>query len=90
MSIEKRLENRFIREVKSIKGAAVKFGFDGWPDRVALLPGGRIIFVEFKDARGTFSARQILRLKWLRENGFEAYGVSDDGGLSEILKKLMK
>lgn len=48
---EKTIEQKFTAAVKNAGGLALKFtspGFDGVPDRLALLPGGRMAFVEVK------------------------------------------
>ena len=47
---EKTIEKKLISETKAIGGIAPKLvspGFDGMPDRMVLLPGGRIGFVEY-------------------------------------------
>ena len=46
---EKTIEKKLADAVKSRGGLAPKFtspGFDGMPDRIVLLPGGRMAFVE--------------------------------------------
>ena len=46
---EKIIEQKFRAAVRTAGGVAVKFvspGLDGMPDRLALLPGGRMAFVE--------------------------------------------
>ena len=46
---EKNIEQKFLTAVKAVGGVAVKFvspGLDGMPDRLALLPGGKMAFVE--------------------------------------------
>lgn len=48
---EKAIEQKFVAAVKAAGGLAVKFtspGFDGVPDRMALLPDGKMAFVEVK------------------------------------------
>ena len=48
---EKTIEKKLADAVKSRGGLAPKFtspGFDGMPDRIVLLPGGRMAFVEVK------------------------------------------
>ena len=48
---EKIIEQKFRAAVRAAGGVAVKFvspGLDGMPDRLALLPGGRMAFVEVK------------------------------------------
>lgn len=48
---EKVIERKLVQAVKSAGGVAPKFvspGFDGMPDRIVLLPGGHLGFVEVK------------------------------------------
>jgi hypothetical protein len=48
---EKQIERRLVAEVKAAGGWCPKFispGADGMPDRIVLMPGGRIAFVEVK------------------------------------------
>lgn len=50
--LESTVEKRLCKKVKNeLQGWALKFispGFSGVPDRIVLLPGGRIYFVELK------------------------------------------
>ena len=49
--LEKHIEQQFVKAVRAAGGIAPKLtcpGFDGMPDRLALLPGGKIVFVEVK------------------------------------------
>ena len=46
------------------------FGIIGVPDRICLLPGGRLIFVELKKPRGTVKPWQARMHTRLRELGF--------------------
>jgi len=48
---EKEIEKKLVLEAKKRGGLAVKFvspGFDGMPDRILLMPEGKIAFVEVK------------------------------------------
>ena len=48
---EKSVEQKLVRAVRVAGGIAPKFvspGFDGMPDRIVILPGGKIGFVEVK------------------------------------------
>ena len=48
---EKTIEQNLVKAVKNSGGIAPKLvspGFDGMPDRLVLLPGGKIGFVEVK------------------------------------------
>ena len=49
--LEKKIEQKLVREVKKKGGIAPKWvspGFAGIPDRIVLLPKGKIAFVEVK------------------------------------------
>ena len=59
--MEKDIERYFCRQVKAIGGYAFKWvspGRRGVPDRIVLLPGGKVWFVELKAAGGRLSALQ--------------------------------
>jgi len=48
---EKTIEQHLVAAVKAAGGICPKLvcpGFDGMPDRIMLMPGGRIAFVEVK------------------------------------------
>jgi hypothetical protein len=74
MSIEKYLERKLREGVLQRKGWALKFhclSFTGMPDRMVLLPGGRVFFVELKDRGVNPSPRQRVVHEWLDRNGFD-------------------
>jgi len=78
---EKTLEQKFRAAVKAIGGLALKFtspGFDGVPDRIVLLPGGKMAFVEVKAPGEKTRPLQLARHRLLRRLGFKVY-VLDDG-----------
>lgn len=59
---------------KRVPGMYLKFvspGDAGVPDRILILPGGRIIFIELKTARGQLSPLQTYQILRLREMGAE-------------------
>ena len=70
---EKTIEQKLIAETKAIGGIAPKLvspGFDGMPDRMVLLPGGRIGFVEVKAPGKVPRPLQVARHRLLQELGF--------------------
>ena len=59
--LESRVEKVLTLGVKLRGGWAIKLvspGYAGMPDRLVLLPGGRVIFVELKTEIGRLSPRQ--------------------------------
>lgn len=70
--LEKDIEKLFRDEIKKAGGKAYKFtspGNDGVPDRIVMLPGGRIVFVELKTDTGKLSRLQELQCKQIAELG---------------------
>ena len=70
--LEKDIEKLFRDEIKKAGGKAYKFtspGNDGVPDRIVMLPGGRIVFVELKTDTGKLSKLQELQCKQIAELG---------------------
>lgn len=91
MDEESRIERRLAVSVKKMGGMAVKFtspGLDGVPDRIVLLPGRKIAFVELKAPGKKPRPLQIKRMRQLKSLGFPVYvvdGVEQIGGvLDEI------
>lgn len=70
--LEKDIEARLVRGVKALGGKAYKFvspGNIGVPDRMIVLPGGKIIFAELKTDSGVLSAMQRAQIKQLQDLG---------------------
>lgn len=44
-------------------------GNDGAPDRIVILPGGSVIFIELKDTTGKLMANQRVQISRLRKQG---------------------
>ncbi len=80
MEREKDIEANIRREIMKMGGMFLKFvspGNDGVPDRIAIFPDGRIIFVELKTQHGKLSqiqAYQIDRLLNLNQQVCVVYG----------------
>jgi hypothetical protein len=78
---EKLTEQKLVRVVKDSGGIAVKFvspGYDGMPDRLVLLPYGKIAFVEVKANGMKPRPLQIRRHVLLRRLGFLVYILDDE------------
>lgn len=74
IELEKDIERRLVKIVKSHGGLCLKWVCPGWsgvPDRLVLLPGGRVRFVELKRPKGgRLSSRQLWWRQKLRDLGF--------------------
>lgn len=88
---EKDVECRLVSEVKKRGGICPKWvspGFDGVPDRIVLLPDGRIGFVEVKAKGKRPRPLQTARLEHLRRLGFKVYVLDDVSQIGGILDDL--
>jgi len=85
---ERDIERRFVAAVKQVGGIAPKFtspGQDGFPDRLVLLPEGRIAFVEVKATGKKPRALQLRRHEQLRRLGFKVYVLDGPEQINQIL-----
>lgn len=89
--LEKDIEKQLVNETKRMRGLALKFtspGFVGVPDRLLLLPGGKLAFVEVKRAGEKPRPIQISRHKLLRKLGFKVYVLDSKKQIKEILDEI--
>ena len=85
--LEKKIEQRLRVIAKKAGGLAIKWvspGFDGVPDRILILPGGRIIFVELKRPGAKPTPIQERVIEKLRGLGADVRVVDSIGGVDEI------
>ena len=88
---EKQIEQKLVRAVKTMGGLAPKFispGMGGMPDRLVLLPGQRVAFVETKAKGEVMRPLQIKRKRQLTRLGFRVYCVDNIGAIGEILNEI--
>ena len=88
---EKYIEQKMVAAVKSLGGMAPKFvspGIDGMPDRIVLLPMGRIAFVECKATGKKMRPLQNKRKKQLEALGFLVYCLDDIEQIGGILSEI--
>ncbi|MBH8600504.1 VRR-NUC domain-containing protein [Thermoactinomyces sp. CICC 23799] len=87
---EKQIEQRFKREVERRGGLALKFTPPGWvgaPDRIVLMPGGRVAFVELKAPGGRVRPLQRKRIDELRAMGFYVAVIHSVDGINEFIEE---
>jgi hypothetical protein len=93
-TLEKEIENKLRLLVARHKGLCLKWVCPGWsgvPDRIVLLPGGRLVFVETKRPKGgKISPRQRWWADKLRGMGFLALFIHDEDGLAAFEVILME
>lgn len=85
------IERHLIITVKRLGGMAVKFvspGLDGVPDRIVLLPGRRIAFVELKAKGKKLRPLQEKRCRQLMGLGFPVYVIDDVEQIGGVLDEV--
>lgn len=80
-ALEKEIENSLRKTVIRHGGMCLKWVCPGWsgvPDRIILLPGGLVIFVETKRPKGgRYSPMQDKWRDWLIRLGFDYYRIEN-------------
>lgn len=85
---EKHLEQVLTKKVKKRGGLALKFispGMSGIPDRLVLIPGGVIAFVELKAPGKKLRPLQIKRKRQLEALGFLVYCIDSKEQIGGVL-----
>lgn len=92
-TLENAIEKKLRARVKAHGGRCLKWvspGEAGVPDRIVLLPGGRIVFVETKRPKGgKLSPLQNYWGRTLKGLGFETWVVWNAGDLADFEKKVL-
>ena len=88
---EKTIEHKLVMAAKRRGGMAPKFtspGTNGMPDRIVLLPGGRMGFVELKAPGKKPRLLQELRMRQLRRMGFLVAVVDNVAQIDYVLRRI--
>lgn len=88
---ESAIERRLVTEAIKRGGLAPKFvspGLDGVPDRLLLLPGGRLAFVEVKAPGKKPRPLQRRRIEQLTALGFRVFVLDRIEQIGEILDEV--
>ena len=88
---EKTIESKLVKAVKNLGGLAPKFispGLDGVPDRLVLLPGGKIAFIELKAPGKELRPLQVRRKRQLEALGFSGYCIDGPEQIGGILDEI--
>lgn len=91
MASEKTIEKFTIKATADRGGKAVKFSSPaqrGVPDRIILMPGGKVGFLELKGDGGKATKLQLFWIKTLQEMGFKAAVANSKESVTEFLDSL--
>lgn len=82
LELERNIEKRFLRRLREIWSTAKTrklngYGNSSWPDRMILLPGTPVFFIEFKRPGGALSPGQAHEINELKALGLRVF-VCDD------------
>ena len=85
---EKTIEQKLVKAVKAVGGIALKLTCPGWggvPDRLILLPGKRLAFVEVKAPGEIMRPLQVKRKRQLETLGFSVYCIDHPHQIGGVL-----
>lgn len=88
---EKIIETKLIKEVKTLGGLALKLnipGFDGMPDRLVLLPHGKLAFIELKAPGKVLRPLQEKRKRQLEALGLPVFCIDAPGQIGGIINEI--
>ena len=88
---EKLIEQKLVKAVKSRGGICPKLvcpGFDGMPDRLVLLPDGKVGFVEVKAPDEKPRPLQVSRHNLLRSLGLQVFTLDDITAIPRMLDEI--
>ncbi|MCH4014854.1 MAG: VRR-NUC domain-containing protein [Solobacterium sp.] len=90
---EKQIEQSLVTAVRKAGGWCPKFispGLNGMPDRIVLMPGGRIAFVEVKAPGQKPRKLQIRRHARLKVLGFRVFVLDDPKEIPDIITAIQE
>ena len=85
---ESTIEKHLVEAVRESGGLAIKLVSPGWagiPDRLILMPHGRLAFVELKAPGHTLRPLQVRRKRQLETLGFSVYCIDSPEQIGGIL-----
>ena len=88
---EKIIEEQLVKSIRLMGGLAPKFvspGFDGVPDRLILLPNGRMAFAELKAPGKQLRPLQKRRKRQLETLGFRVFVIDNTDQIGGVLDEL--
>ena len=90
--LERTIEQTLVREVKRAGGIAPKFtspGTAGMPDRLIILPGGHICFVELKAPGKTPRPLQVRQMDRLTQLGCMVRTLDNPNHIKSLIHEIL-
>lgn len=91
--LERDIEKLLVSGVKTLEGVAYKFvspGNAGVPDRIVLLPGGIVEFVELKTSTGKPTSLQLRQAERICRLGCSVHILYGKAGVKQFLEDVEK
>lgn len=88
---ESTIEKTLVKTVRESGGLAIKLVSPGWagaPDRLILMPGGNLAFVELKAPGHTLRPLQVKRKRQLEVLGFSVYCIDQLSQIGGVLDEV--
>ena len=91
MESEKNIEKNLVKEVKERKGVCLKFlpyMANGFPDRIVILPGGKLAFIELKGEGQKLRKLQKIMFRKLEKLGANVIAIDKTEQIKPYLDAL--
>lgn len=88
---EKEIEQKLVKEVRRSGGLCPKFtspGMAGMPDRLVLMPEGKMAFVELKAPGRKMRPLQIRRKRQLENLQYRVFCLDSENGIKEVVDEI--
>ena len=89
--VEKMIEDYLVKKIESLGGKCKKWACPGWsgvPDRIILMPQGKVFFVETKAPLRKLRKRQEFRKTQLEELGFTVLVIDGKQKVDRLVESL--
>lgn len=87
--LERKIEQKLKKEVERVGGLCLKFtspGMAGVPDRLVLLPHGKICFAELKAPKQKLRPLQLKRKEQLEALDFKVHVIDSYDKIQEVVE----
>ena len=91
--LERSVERLLGRKVRAAGGRSLKWvspGTAGVPDRIVILPGGKVYFVELKQLGGKARQLQLIQQARLRQLGCQVYTLAGSEDVQRFMEEVTK